>query len=165
MRKAEIVMGLVMAVFSIYLMWKSAELPIDWIPKKGPGGGAYPFWLSAIMLLSALAIVIRGLLGKTPESRSTEPYMDRQTLKLFAIVAGSITGAIALTHIISMYFAVALFLIFYMRFLGGHSWKTVAGFAILTPVFLFVFFEAALKVTLPKGYVEALFYPIYGLMY
>ena len=50
MRMAEIVMGLVMGVFSLYLMWKSAELPIGWIPDEGPGGGAWPFWLAAGML-------------------------------------------------------------------------------------------------------------------
>ena len=32
MRLAELVMATVMAAFSLYLMWKSAELPIGWIP-------------------------------------------------------------------------------------------------------------------------------------
>jgi len=61
MRMAEIVMGIVMGVFSLYLMWKSAELPIGWIAGEGPGGGAWPFWLSAVMLLSCFAIVYRGV--------------------------------------------------------------------------------------------------------
>ena len=39
MRVAEICMALVMAIFSIYLMWKSTELPIGWIEGEGPGGG------------------------------------------------------------------------------------------------------------------------------
>ena len=47
MRSAELVMAVVMAIFSVYLMWKSAELPIGWIPQEGPGGGALPFWLAA----------------------------------------------------------------------------------------------------------------------
>ncbi len=42
MRVAELVMAAVMAVFSLYIMWKSAELPIGWIPDEGPGGGARP---------------------------------------------------------------------------------------------------------------------------
>ena len=41
MRKAELIMALVMAVFSVYIMWKSTELPIGWIPEEGPGGGAF----------------------------------------------------------------------------------------------------------------------------
>ena len=46
MRVAEFVMAFFMGLFSLYLMWKSTELPIGWIPNEGPGGGAFPFWLS-----------------------------------------------------------------------------------------------------------------------
>ena len=45
MRIAELVMALAMAVLSLYLMWKSMALPIGWLPGRGPGGGACPFWL------------------------------------------------------------------------------------------------------------------------
>jgi len=50
MRRAEITTAGVLAVFSIYLMWKSTELDITYVRDEGPGGGAWPFWLSAIML-------------------------------------------------------------------------------------------------------------------
>ena len=58
MRRAEYVMAVVMAIFSLYLMWKSAELPIGWEPKRGPGGGAFPFWLSLGMLDHVDAILL-----------------------------------------------------------------------------------------------------------
>ena len=50
-RSAELLMAIVMGLFSIGLMWKSTELEIGWIPDRGPGGGAWPFWLSAAMLV------------------------------------------------------------------------------------------------------------------
>ena len=78
MRMAELVMGLVMGIFSIYLMWKSAELPIGWIAGEGPGGGAWPFWLAAGMLCSCAAIVFRWAKYITPESQSDSPFMDRR---------------------------------------------------------------------------------------
>lgn len=56
MRIAEFVMAVVMAVFSLYLMWKSMELPIGWLPGRGPGGGAFPFWLSLGMFLCCVSI-------------------------------------------------------------------------------------------------------------
>jgi len=164
-RKAEFVMAAVMAVFSLYLMYKSSELPIGWLKGKGPGGGAYSFWLSAAMLVSCIVIFIRGYLRKSPPSRSDETYMDRQTIKLFALVAGALAVTLGLTHIIGIYFAIALFMIYYLRFLGGHSWPTVSIFTIGTPIFLFFFFEAALKKTLPKGFSEPLFIPLYSLIY
>ncbi len=51
MRYAEIVTAGILALFSIYLMVKSTELPIGFVSGRGPGGGLWPFWLSAIMLV------------------------------------------------------------------------------------------------------------------
>ena len=61
MRKAELIMAVVMAVFSAYLMLKSAELPIGWIPRRGPGAGAFPIlaigWHAAVLHLDHRALV------------------------------------------------------------------------------------------------------------
>ena len=163
MRVAEFVMALVMALFSLYLMWKSTELPIGWIPDEGPGGGAFPFWLSLGMLLCCLWMIVRWVARKSPPSRSTEAYMTPRTLKSFLLVAGSLTVMIGLIHIIGVYGAVPLFLIFYVRFLGRHSWLITGALAACTPVAAFFFFEIALKKTLPKGFTEPLFYPLYDI--
>ena len=165
MRVAELVMTLVMALFSLYLMWKSTELPIGWIPAEGPGGGAFPFWLSLGMLLCCLWMIGRWVTRTSPPSRSTEPFMTPQTLKLFLLVAGSLAAMIGLIHIIGVYGAVPLFLIFYIRFLGRHSWAIAGSLAVSTPIAAFLFFEIALKKTLPKGYTEPLFYPLYDFFY
>ncbi len=102
MRVAELVMAIFMAVFSVYLMWKSTELPIGWIPEEGPGGGAFPFWLSAGMLVCCMAVIVRWIRRTSPLSRSTEPFMDSHTLRMFALVAGSLTVMIGLIHIIGV---------------------------------------------------------------
>lgn len=165
MRLAELVMAIVMAAFSLYLMWKSTELPIGWIPGEGPGGGAFPFWLSAGMLICCLAIIVRWIRRTSPVSRSTDVYMDSHALRMFALVAGSLTVTIGLTHIIGIYGAVPLFIIFYMRVMGGHRWLATGLLAICTPVVMFLFFEIALKKTLPQGFTEPLFYPLYDIFF
>ncbi len=161
MRRAE----LVMAVFSLYLMWKSAELPIGWIPEKGPGGGAFPFWLSFGMLLCCIWMIVRWVRRISPPSQSTEPFMTPQTLKMFMLVAGSLTVMIGLIHVIGVYGSLPLFLIFYIRYLGGHSWALTGSLAFCSPIAVFFFFEIALRKTLPKGYTEELFYPLYDIFY
>ena len=163
MRIAELVMAGVMAVFSLYLMWKSAELPIGWIPGKGPGGGAFPFWLSAGMLLCCVAIVIRWALRLSPPSQSAETFLDQGSFRMFLLVAGSLTVMIGLIHIIGVYGAIPLYLVFYLRVLGRHSWLTTGGMALAIPVVSFFFFEIALRKTLPKGFTEPLFYPLYDI--
>jgi hypothetical protein len=165
MRMAEIVMGIAMGVFSLYLMWKSAELPIGWIAGEGPGGGAWPFWLSAVMLLCCFAIVYRGVKRLTPVSRSEEPFMTDQTIKLFALNVGSLAVMIGLFHIVGAYGAIPAFLIFYLRFMGGHSRRLTGIFALFTPIATFLFFEIALQKTLPKGYTDPWFEPIFAFFY
>jgi len=165
MRKAELVMAIVMAVFSLYLMWKSAELPIGWIPEKGPGGGAFPFWLSASMLLCCLWMIVRWVRRTSPPSQSTESFMTPRTLKMFLLVAGSLTVMIGLIHVIGVYGSLPLFLIFYIRYLGGHSWAIAGSLAFCAPIAAFFFFEIALRKTLPKGFTEEWFYPLYDIFY
>ncbi len=161
MRLAELVMAIVMGIFSLYLMWKSAELDIGWIPDEGPGGGAWPFWLAFVMLLCCLWIIFQWVWKRSPLSQSSEVYMDRQTLIDVSLVAGALIVTVALFHVIGVYGALPLFLIFYIRFLGKHTWAMTALMAVVTPVVTFFFFEIALKITLPKGYTEPAFYPLY----
>lgn len=161
MRLAELVMAIVMAIFSLYLMWLSWELPIGWINGEGPGGGAWSFWLSFGMLVSCLWVIYTCLRGTNQFSDSKKTYMDRHDIKLFALTAGSLTVMIGLIHIIGVYFSVPLFLIFYMRVMGGHTWRITGTVAVTLPIVTFLFFEKALTITLPKGVpaIEELFYP------
>jgi hypothetical protein len=60
---------------------------------------------------------------------------------------------------------VPLFLLYYIRFVGGHSWLLTGTIAATMPVATFLFFEIALTIELPKGYTEPMFYPIFDLFY
>ena len=152
-----------MALCSIGLMVKSAELPVGWIAGEGPGGGAFPFWLAAGMLACCIWTFVKWLRGRSPYSGSDEPYMDRQSLMLFVTAAGSLTVMIGLMHFIGVYFAVPALLVFYVRFVGRHSWWLTSAIAVATPVVTFFFFEIALRITLPKGHTEPMFYPLYDI--
>lgn len=163
MRLAELVMAVVLAIFSAYLMWKSAELPIGWVPDRGPGGGAFPFWLSTGMLLSSLWIFVRGVRRVTPQSQSNEPFFDSQSAVLIALVVGALVMMIGSIHWIGVYGAIPLFFVFYMKIVGRHSWLQTSIFAISAPIVTFFFFEILLHITLPKGATEPLFYPLYDI--
>ncbi len=163
MRKAELVMAVVMAAFSVYLMWKSAELPIGWIEDEGPGGGFWPFWLAAIMLACCLWTLVRWARRQTPPSRSDAPYMDSFAQRIVLLVAGSLAISIGLIHVVGVYFSIPLFLLFYLRFLGNHRWLPTIAISLATPVVTFFFFDVAMRIVLPKGYSEPLFYPLYDI--
>jgi putative tricarboxylic transport membrane protein len=160
-RSMEYFMAVLMGIFSVYLMQKSAELPIWWIRGTGPGGGSWPFWLAAIMLITCFMILRNWYNKATPIAESEEPYMDTATLIDVGQVATALIITVALFYFIGVYGALPLFMIFYVRYFGKNSWSITAVMAILTPVVCFFFFEIALKIILPKGYTEPLFYPLY----
>ena len=165
-RTAELVMGVLMALASIGLMIKSADgLAIGWIPGSGPGAGAWPFWLSAGMLLSCLVIIYRWFRGQTPESRSSAAYIEGPEFKIIAVTVVALFLLLFGSHFIGMYFSIVLFLFFYLKVLGGHSWGLSLFLTVATPTWLFFFFEAVLQKPLPKGYAEELFYPLYDVIY
>lgn len=171
-RMAELLMALIMAGFSIYLMWKSTELPIGWIPEEGPGGGFWPFWLALVMLISCVGILFNWVTKRTAIARSREPYFAPGVFSDVAIVALALILTVALIggvgiggfKGIGVYGALPLFLFFYLKILGRHSWLVTLACVILIPVVTFLFFEIALKITLPKGHTEPLFYPLYKLL-
>jgi hypothetical protein len=164
-RTAELLMAVILTLISLGLMWKSAELPIGWIEGQGPGGGAWPIWLAGVMLICCIITLVRWFKGITPESRSSEEYMDSITRKINAVTVGSLFLLLVAIHFIGMYFAMMLFLLFYLRFVGRHTWLLTILFTIGAPVVTFLFFEAVLKIILPKGYSEPLFYPLYKIIF
>ena len=161
MRRAELLTAVLFALLSVYLMWKSAELPVGWVPDKGPAGGAFPFWLSAAMLLCSGWIFVRALRGTTPESRSRDPFMDGPTVKLLAMAGGSLLAALLLVTWFGFYVAIPFLFVFWVRLVGKRSWATTGALAVTVPVVTFFFFEIGMKILLPKGITEPLFYPLY----
>ena len=164
-RNAELLMALVMGLASIGLMVKSAELNIGWVQGRGPGAGAWPFWLAAGMLLCCIATMIRWYLRITPESRNNEQFMSRETVNIVGTSAGAIVFLLAATHFIGLYLSLVFFLLFYLKYIGGHKWGLTIALTIGIPVFIFCLFEWALTIPLPKEITEPWFYPIYDLLY
>lgn len=164
-RTAELLMALALAIFSLFLMWESAKLPIGWTEGRGPGGGAWPFWLAVIMLLSCMVTLVRWFKRATPESRSGAVFMSKACVKINGATVIALTLTLVAVPIIGMYFALMGFLLFYLQFIGQHRWYLAVAISILLPVFLFFFFEALLKIIMPKGYAEPLFIPLYRIIF
>ncbi len=175
MRTAELVTAALIAFASIYLMWKSGEGP-SWDPaavrfaniginvgNSGPGSGFWPFWLSAVMLSAALAVLIRALLRRTKESRTDRRFLDAFGKRMLLTVGGGLFGFLFLIKFIGFYGAMPLFLYYYIYFLGRHSFALAAGVAVAVPVFCFFFFDVAMRIVLPKGLLEPAFIPLYDI--
>jgi surface polysaccharide O-acyltransferase-like enzyme len=58
---------------------------------------------------------------------------------------------------LGIYVASALFIAFFMRFLGKYGWSRIVAVSVGTMVVFFLMFEVWFKVPLPKGPLEAAF--------
>lgn len=164
-RTAELLMAIFTIAISILLMVKAADNRIGWVAGRGPGAGAWPFWLAAVMLLASIATLFRWFRGATPESRNLEQFLDRDTITLVGITVGALVVLLALTQVIGLYFALILFLLFYLKVVGRHNWPLVVMLVGGIPLFVFALFEAGLQIPLPKAMSEEWFYPVYDVMY
>jgi len=174
MRIAEIITAVFLGILSIYLMWKSGDPPvwntevgrfanIGFIDGEGPGSGFWPFWLSAVMLVSTIWIGVNWYRRTSPPSQSDEPFLDGYGKRMLVVVGGAIFGFLALIHVVGFYGAIPIFMIYYMKFLGRHTWLLTLMVAVSLTVICFFFFDIAMRIVLPKGYLEPLFIPLYDL--
>lgn len=167
MRLGEIVTAAVLALLSIYLMYKSTDLDIGYTYGEGPGGGAWPFWLAAVMLISTGFIAFNWYRRSSPPSQSTEPMLDAYGHKTLIFVGAGLIGFVGLINIISMYGAMCVFLIYYLKFLGRHSWGLTLTMAIAMPIGFFFFFEGLMRINMPKGmdFTEPFYNILYEIIY
>jgi hypothetical protein len=174
MRIAEIVTAVLLGILSIYLMWKSGDPPswnpdikrfanIGFIEGEGPGSGFWPFWLSAIMLITSVWTGINWYHRKTPASRSSDQFLDGYGKRMMLVVAGGLFGFLALIHVVGFYGAMPTFMIYYMKYIGRHGWFATIAVSISLTVICFFFFDIAMRIVLPKGYLEPLFIPLYDM--
>jgi hypothetical protein len=156
-----LIAGAIIAL-SLYFMSHAVALPIGWNGKTGgPGGGAFPFWLSAIMLVCAGGILLRSF---APNARASF-FLDTSMLRPLLMVVASLVVTIALIPVVGSYVALPAFLFWYLKIFGRHGWVLSLAITVITPVFLFFFFEVALRILLPKGMTEPLFFPLYAMFF
>ena len=152
-RTAELLMAIATLVVSLGLMLNiyTSDLVIGWIEGRGPGAGMWPFWLSLGMALASAWTLIRWFRRTTPESRSTEEYLPRETIFVVTVTALALLAFLVLIHIIGTYLALMVYMFASLRFLGGHTMRTTIALTLASPVFIYLLFEVALTKYLPKG--------------
>ena len=151
-----------LVALALYIMSHAILLPIGWNGQTGgPGGGAFPFWGSLIILICGIGVFVR----PASSEASLNVEFDTTMIKPLLAVIASIAVTIALIPIIGAYIALPAFLFWYTKIFGKHSWTLSVLLSLLTPMGLFFFFEVTLKILLPKGVTEPFFVPLYAIFF
>ena len=142
-----------LVLLSAYMM--SHNPSTDWLEwgNGGPGGGAFPFWCSLIILICAVFVIF----DLRDPMKADQFTFDREMMGPLIQVIIAIALTIALIPTAGAYVAIPLFLFWYLKVYGKHSWTLALSITVLTPIVVFFFFEATLKILLPKGVTEPFF--------
>jgi hypothetical protein len=152
LRTAEIFTAGLFFLLGAIVIYDSVRLGAKWA-EDGPQPGYFPFYLGVIICIAsainlARALMLRGEANKT--------FVQRGALRL--VLAVLVPSAIYVASIgwIGIYVSSALFIGFFMRWLGKYPWWKVAAVSSGTSAVFFLIFENWFKVPLPKGPLESL---------
>ena len=148
MRIANLITAAILAAAGVLVMADAVRLGTGW-GTDGPQSGFFPFWLAVLLIGCCLAIAAQAVRLPLPV-----PFVTRKALGPVLAVLGPAAGFVVLTQAIGLYVASALYMGFYMRWIGRHSWTAVVALGIGFPVITFLVFEKWFLVPMPKGPLE-----------
>jgi putative tricarboxylic transport membrane protein len=149
MRAADIVTASVLMLLGGVVLYDAVRLGIGW-GTDGPRSGFFPFWLAVVMVATCALI-----LGKAAWRSPLRPFATREQARPVLKVLWPAAAMVVLMQVTGLYVAAAVYVGFYMRWIGHHRWVTVIAIAVSIPVVTFVIFETWFLVPMPKGPLES----------
>lgn len=148
MRTADIVFALCLLALAVLVAWESLQLNIGW-GINGPESGFFPFWLALGLgmcsLVSLAQAVWRAALALP------KPFVMSGGWAPLLTVAVPAIAMVALTELIGLYPATALYLALYMRWVGKHRWPLVLAVSLCLPLASYLLFDKWFLIPMPKG--------------
>jgi putative tricarboxylic transport membrane protein len=149
MRAADLITASILILLGGLVIVDAMRLGVGW-GMDGPKSGFFPFWLALIMIVCCAIIMAQQALVKT-----RHVFAEREKFGPVLKVLWPAVLAVALMEWLGLYVASALYMGFYMRWVGRHSWAAVISLSLGVPVITFVIFERWFYVPMPKGPLEA----------
>lgn len=151
-RAVEIVVAAVLMIIAVVVMVDNLRIGIGWA-YDGPEAGYFPFYVGLVLFLASAGILLINLFGRSPDLGS---FVGRSQLGLVLKVLVPTIVFVALIGFLGLYVAAALFIAFFMHWLGKYPVAKIVPVAVLVPAALFLMFELWFLVPLPKGPLEAM---------
>ena len=152
-KTAEFVVATLFLLLGALVIYDSLRLGVGWQEVHGPRPGYFPFYVGAVICVSAVINILRALTIRPERDRA---FVGVAQLKLVLSVLVPTAIYAAAVGWIGIYVASTVFIAFFMRWLGKYPWWKLAAVSIGTSVAVYLFFEVWFKVPLPKGPLESL---------
>lgn len=149
MKRADVLTALLLLGVGLLVVGEGWRLGIGW-GTDGPGSGFFPFYLGLGLAVCSVANLFR-VRAISRDRRFLAPGKLTPVAKVVLPAA----AMVALTHVLGLYLSAALYLGFYMRWIGRHGWLLIVALSVGIPFATFLVFEKWFLVPLPKGPLEA----------
>jgi putative tricarboxylic transport membrane protein len=152
-RTVEIVVSVLLLALAVILGYDNWRTGIGW-DSTGPQAGYFPFYLSVILGAASLYGLVAALLSRTAGSAV---FVTRaQARRVMAVFVPTFLFCLV-TQFLGLYVASFLLIAGFMRFVGKIAlWKSLLTAFVFTAA-MFVTFDIAFDVIMPKGPLEAAF--------
>jgi putative tricarboxylic transport membrane protein len=152
-RNFEIVVSLSLLAFAALMAFDNWRTGIGW-DTDGPRAGYFPFYLAVILGAASLFGLLKSVLNRDGANAA---FVSRDQLRRVLQVFIPTCLFCLATQWLGLYVASFLLVAGFMRFIGRIAWwKSLATGFVFTAA-MFVTFDLAFDVIMPKGPIEALF--------
>jgi hypothetical protein len=150
MKRAEIICAAVLSVVAGIGIVEANRLGFGW-GSAGPRAGFFPFWLSVILGVCSLMILVKAIRVNPATEAAKRPFVSKKLFKPVLAVLLPMAAAVVLFEVVGFYVTATLYLAFYMRWMGRHSWPLVLAVSLLFSVATFLILERWFLIPMPKG--------------
>jgi putative tricarboxylic transport membrane protein len=121
------------------------------------GPSWYPFWAAALMGAAAIAVGYRAMVTPQPAQGA---FATRESVtSVLKLVIPMFVYAFSFTWL-GFYLATIAYMAFFAAYLGHYKWWGVLLAATVTPLVMYLLFEVAFRLILPKSIFYALGFPL-----
>jgi hypothetical protein len=143
----ELVVAALLFIIGAAVSISSFKLGARW-GDDGPQSGYFPFYIGLIICVCSLVTFVQALTGKLGTNRT---FVDKGPLRQVMSVLIPAAVYVLGIQLIGIYVASALYITFFMIWLGRYSWLKSISLGIGVSIFAFLMFEIWFQVPLYKG--------------
>ena len=151
-RAVDIAVSLVLAAFAALMAYDNWKSGAGWAA-DGPKAGYFPFYLALLLGAASLFGLVKALASR---AGADKPFVNRDQLRRVMQVLAPTFLFCLFTQWLGIYVASFLLIAGFMRFVGRIAWWKSMLTSLVFAAAMFVTFDLAFDVIMPKGPLEAL---------
>jgi putative tricarboxylic transport membrane protein len=154
-KKADIIAGIVVLLFSGFVIEESLRIPTEAVAAGhtnfAPAPGFLPLWAGIVLAALSMALIVGAALRSSPGEQKGAIFPVGPALVSVSLLAGSLAVYIALLEMLGYLFDTFLLNAFLLRVVMRGGWIMSVAVAVAASIALYVIFRLLLGIDLPQS--------------